>query len=72
MLEWLSKGAPFDAPGQARLRSLKVYPPEWRMVGVGSHIQLVAVGEYNDGSVRDLTQVVRFSSNIARDRFSET
>jgi hypothetical protein len=65
MLEWLRKGAPFDAPGQARLRSLKVYPPEWRMVGVGTQIQVVAVGEYNDGSVRDLTQVVRFSSNIA-------
>ena len=25
----------------------------------------MAVGEYNDGSVRDLTKVVRFSSNIA-------
>lgn len=65
MLEWLRKGAPFDAPGQARLRSLRVYPPQWRMTGLGSQVQLIATGEYNDGSVRDLTRVVRFSSNIA-------
>jgi hypothetical protein len=64
MLEWLQKGTPFDAPGQARLRSLKVYPSQWRMVGLGSKLQLIAVGEYNDGSVRDLTGVVRFSSNV--------
>lgn len=64
MADWLAKGAAFDAPGQARLRSLAVYPPEWRMVGLGSTLQLVAVGEYNDGSVRDLTNVVRFSSNV--------
>lgn len=65
MLEWLQKGAPFDAPGQARLRTLTVYPKEWRMVGLGSTVRLIAVGEYNDGSVRDLTPVVRFSSNVA-------
>ena len=64
MLEWLKRGAPYDAAGQARLRSLAVYPPNWRMVGVGSKVQLVAVGEYNDGSVRDLTKAVAFSSNI--------
>lgn len=65
MLEWLQKGAPFDGPGQARIKTLTVYPPQWRMVGLGSTVNLVAVGEYNDGSVRDLTKVVRFSSNIA-------
>lgn len=64
MLEWLRLGAPFDAPGQARLRSLEVYPKEWRTVGLGNSVQLVAVGEYSDGTVRDLTRVVRFSSNI--------
>ncbi|MEP6538002.1 MAG: DUF1549 and DUF1553 domain-containing protein [Bryobacteraceae bacterium] len=64
MLEWLQKGAPFDQPGQARLNSMKIYPPDWRMVGVGTKVQLVAFGEYSDGSVRDLTNVVKFSSNI--------
>lgn len=66
ILEWLRKGAPFDAPGQASLRSLRVYPPEWRIVGIGGKLQLVAVGEYNDGTVRDLTRVVAYSSNIAQ------
>ena len=64
LLDWLKRGAPYDSPGQARLRSLTVYPSNWRMVGVGSRVQLVAVGEYNDGSVRDLTSAVAFSSNI--------
>ncbi|MCC6383351.1 MAG: DUF1549 domain-containing protein, partial [Dehalococcoidia bacterium] len=65
ILEWLQRGAPYDAAGQARLRALTVYPPEWRMVGVETRLQLIAVGEYNDGSVRDLTSAVAFSSNIA-------
>ena len=65
MLDWLTKGASFDAPGQARLRKLSVYPPEYRLTGIGTTLQLVAVGEYSDGSVRDLTSVVRFSSNVA-------
>ncbi|MBL8220740.1 MAG: DUF1553 domain-containing protein [Bryobacterales bacterium] len=65
ILEWLQRGAPYDAAGQARLRALTVYPPDWRMVGVETRLQLIAVGEYNDGSVRDLTSAVAFSSNIA-------
>lgn len=64
MLEWLTKGAPYDAPGQARLRKLSVYPPEYRLIGAGTAIQLVAVGEYSDGAVRDLTSIVRYSSNL--------
>jgi Protein of unknown function (DUF1549)/Protein of unknown function (DUF1553) len=64
MLEWLRKGAPFDEPGKGRLKSLTVYPPDWRMVGLESNLHLVAFGEYSDGAVRDLTRVVRFSSNI--------
>lgn len=64
MLDWLAKGASYDAPGQARLRKLSVYPPEYRFTGIGTTLQLVAAGEYNDGSVRDLTQVVNYSSNV--------
>ncbi len=65
MLEWLTKRAQYDAPGQARLRKLSVYPPEYRLTGSGNTLQLIAVGEYSDGSVRDLTNIVRYSSNIA-------
>ncbi|MFN7934043.1 MAG: DUF1549 and DUF1553 domain-containing protein [Bryobacteraceae bacterium] len=64
ILDWLKRGAPYDAAGQARLRTLTVYPPDWRMIGAGTQVQLIAVGEYNDGSVRDLTSAVAFSSNI--------
>lgn len=65
MLDWLSKGASYDAPGQARLRKLSVYPPEYRLTGIGTSLRLIAVGEYTDGSVRDLTNTVRYSSNVA-------
>jgi hypothetical protein len=65
MLEWLSKGAPFDEPGQARLAKLSVHPPNHRFHGLGGSIQLIAVGEYSDGSVRDLTQIVNYSSNVS-------
>jgi Protein of unknown function (DUF1553)/Protein of unknown function (DUF1549)/Bacterial Ig-like domain (group 2) len=65
MLAWLTKGASYDAPGQARLRKLSVYPPEYRLTGAGNTLQLVATGEYSDGSVRDLTRTVRYSSNEA-------
>ena len=65
MLEWLTKRAQYDAPGQGRLRKLSVYPPEYRLTGTGNTLQLIAVGEYSDGSVRDLTNIVRYSSNIA-------
>ena len=66
-----SKGAPYDAAGQARLRTLTVYPPNWRMVGLGSQVQLVAVGEYNDGSVRDLTSAVALQLEHRRDCLGE-
>ena len=64
MLEWLKANAPFDEPGQPRLTSVNVYPPDWRFVGLGSALQLVVVGRYSDGSVRDLTSAVRFISNV--------
>ena len=64
MLEWLKKGAPFDQPGLPRIESLAVYPQQWRMVGIGNHVQLVAVAKYSDGSYRDATHTVRYSSNI--------
>jgi hypothetical protein len=65
MLEWLKRGAPFDQPGLPRITSLSVYPQRWRLVGLGSKVQLIAVAEYSDGSVRDVTHMVRYSSNVS-------
>ncbi len=64
MLEWLKANAPFDEPGQPRLSSVEVFPHDWRFIGLGSSLQLVVVGRYSDGSVRDLTGTVRFISNV--------
>ena len=64
MLDWLQANAPFDDPGQPRLAAVEVYPHDWRFIGLGSTLQLVAVGRYSDGSIRDLTGSVLFTSNV--------
>jgi hypothetical protein len=64
ILEWLKRGAPFDQPGLPRIQSLSVYPSQWRFVGLGNKVQLVATASYSNGVVRDVTNIVRYSSNI--------
>ncbi len=61
--EWIREGAPYDAGGAPRMTELRVYPQEQILVGKDATQQLVAVGYYSDGSVRDVTQLVQYSSN---------
>jgi hypothetical protein len=65
ILEWLKRGAPFDEPGLPGAKTLSVYPAQWRLTGVGSKVQLVATATFSDGSVRDVTNLVRYSSNVS-------
>lgn len=64
ILEWLKSGAPYDQPGSPTIRSLSVSPAQTRLIGLGSKVQLIAKAAYSDGTVRDVTHTVRFSSNI--------
>ncbi|MBM3724238.1 MAG: DUF1553 domain-containing protein [Acidobacteria bacterium] len=64
VLAWLERGASKDQTPPPGLTSLDVYPPGFRLTGLGSRVRVVAVGRYADGSSRDLTPRVRFSSNV--------
>lgn len=63
ILEWVREGAPYDSKETPRMTDLRVFPRERILVGKDAGQQLVAVAYYSDGSVRDVTQLVQYSSN---------
>lgn len=63
ILEWVQQGAPYDANNTVRIRDLRVYPEERILLGPDKTQQLIAVASYSDGSVRDVTNLVQYSSN---------
>ena len=63
IVEWIREGAPYDAGEAPRMTELLVYPQEQILVGKDATQQLVAVAYYSDGSVRDVTPLVQYSSN---------
>jgi hypothetical protein len=63
LLEWIEQGAPYDSDDSVKLTALHVYPEERVLLGAGATQQLIAVAQYSDGSVRDVTRLVQYSSN---------
>lgn len=63
ILEWIKDGAPYDPPGVARMESLSVSPEEKILIGANAELQLRATAGYSDGSARDVTSMVQYSSN---------
>lgn len=63
ILEWLQQGGMYDSNDSVRITDLKVYPEERILLGLDKTQQLVAVARYSDGSVRDVTTLVQYSSN---------
>jgi hypothetical protein len=63
ILEWLQQGAPYDPGDTPRIKSLAVYPEERLLTAVGQTQQLIAIARYSDGSVRDVTRLVQYTSN---------
>lgn len=61
ILRWLAQGAPFSSEG-ARLDSLEIYPRERVLVGSGQRQRVAVVGRLSDGTTRDMTERVRFST----------
>ncbi|HYO84154.1 MAG TPA: DUF1549 domain-containing protein [Bryobacteraceae bacterium] len=61
--DWIRQGAPYDTDDSVRVTDLKVYPEERILSGKDSRQQLVAVATYSDGSIRDVTHLVQYSSN---------
>jgi hypothetical protein len=63
ILEWIKSGAPYESEGSPRIATLKVFPEERILQGVGDSQQLVATAAYTDGTRRDVTHLVQYSSN---------
>jgi hypothetical protein len=61
ILRWLKQGAPFSSEG-TRLESLEIYPRERVLVGAGQRQNVVVIGRLSDGTTRDMTGQVRFST----------
>lgn len=63
IVEWIREGAALEAKDTPRLTELRVYPKEQILYGKEAQQQLVAVGYYSDGTVRDATATVQYISN---------
>ncbi len=62
LLKWLQQGARLDADG-ARLTRLEIYPGEQVLVGKDAQMSAVVIGRLSDGTTRDMTREVRYSSS---------
>ena len=63
ILDWIKGGASYDSAGSPRIATLTVYPPEVTLTGEGATQQLIATATYTDGTRRDVTHLVAYSSN---------
>jgi hypothetical protein len=63
ILEWIKNGATYESAGSPRIASLSVFPQERTLAGAGASQQLIATATYTDGTVRDVTKLVQYSSN---------
>jgi hypothetical protein len=63
ILQWIEDGAAYDSPGSPRIASLKVTPESRLMIGAGATEQLHATATYTDGTARDVTGLVQYTSN---------
>lgn len=62
LLDWLKAGAPGPVKADATLLRLELLP-RTRILKTGDELQIVAFGEFSDGSRRDVTWLTRFDSN---------
>ncbi len=60
---WIAEGMKLDPPELPRVVKLEVYPPSRVLQEDCGSQQLVALGHFSDGTVRDLTTLTVFSSS---------
>jgi len=61
LLSWLQQGGKLDSDG-ARVSTIELYPSEQVLTGKGTRIRVVVLGRLSDGTTRDMTGEVRYSS----------
>ncbi len=59
---WVASGAEFDRQAQSLLK-LEVSPAEIQFTAEGDQVELTAVAHWEDGTVEEVTELCRFSSN---------
>jgi hypothetical protein len=64
LLDWIRAGAPGPWKDDPKLLKLELQPKS-RILTTGQQLQLTAVGEFSDGSKRDVTWLTRFDLNDA-------
>ncbi len=63
LFDWIAQGMPRSAKDSARLEHIEVFPAGFRTIpALGESQRIVVVGRYTDGSRRDLTRRVRYST----------
>jgi hypothetical protein len=60
---WIESGAKFDSENVQSLVRLEVTPSEIQFAGDGEQVELTAIAHWQDGTVEDVTELCRFSSN---------
>ncbi|WP_417391007.1 DUF1549 and DUF1553 domain-containing protein [Gimesia sp.] len=60
---WIAEGAHYSTGNEPTLESVEV-EPERGVVNMGETRQLKAIAKYSDGSVRDVTEIALYESNI--------
>ncbi len=61
--EWIAAGMPIDGDDAPRLVRLEVLPKQRIFQPAATRQQLVALGHFSDGTIRDLTPLTVFSSS---------
>ncbi|MFM9000998.1 MAG: DUF1549 domain-containing protein, partial [Opitutia bacterium] len=63
ILEWITNGAKDDPADVANVTGIEIFPSQAVLEGVGSTQQITVRAKYSDGTDRDVTDLVVFSSN---------
>ncbi|MFZ4764526.1 MAG: DUF1549 domain-containing protein [Roseimicrobium sp.] len=63
LFEWIEKGAPDDKADIAKVTSIEIFPKQSVLEGKGAFQQMTVRASYSDGTDRDVTNLVLFSSN---------
>ena len=62
--DWIAEGCRLDADDQPRCVRLEVYPPSGRLLKRPAHTQqLCVLAHFDDGSVRDVTELAVYTSS---------
>ncbi len=63
IIEWIEKGAQDDKPDVAKVTGIEIFPLQTVLEGKGAKQQITVRAKYSDGTDRDVTDLVVFSSN---------